>query len=245
MFVNLNIILTAVNYHFRQPNTWYSNTWREIMTYVLYRTGNLAYIFSPLIFLFGGRNNILLWVTNWSHSTFLVLHRWVARVFAGQVLLHSIIAVVLYKAEVTYDTQVKAPYWIWGIVATLCVMILTFGSGLWIRNFAYEFFLLMHIVLSVILIVGCWYHVYDLYKFLGGIEDRIHAMAGVWFFDRLLRIVRIVSCGPRQATVTEIGEGYMRIDLPGIRWSSGPVINYFAINLHGLQKLQHYSLLSH
>ncbi|KAJ5652253.1 hypothetical protein N7507_009679 [Penicillium longicatenatum] len=178
MFVILNIILTAVNYHSRQPNAWYSNTWREIMAYVLYRT--------------------------------------------VQVLLHSIIAVVLYKAEGTYDTQVKSPYWIWGIVATLCVVILTFGSGFWIRNFAYEFFLLMHIVLSVILIVGCWYHAYDLYKSLGGIEDWIYAMAGVWFFDRLLRIVRIVSCGPRHATVTEIGEGYMRIDLPGIRWGSDP-----------------------
>lgn len=222
MFVILNIILTAVNYHSRQPNAWYSNTWREIMAYILYRTGNLAYIISPLIFLFAGRNNILLWLTNWSHSTFIVLHRWVARVFAVQVLLHSIIAVILYKAEGTYDTQVKSPYWIWGIVATLCVVILTFGSGLWLRKFAYELFLLMHIVLSIILIVGCWYHAYDLYKFLGGIEDWIYAMAGVWFFDRLARIARIAICGPRRANVTEIGEGYLRLDVPGIPWGCDP-----------------------
>jgi hypothetical protein len=222
MFVILNIILTAVNYHSRQPNAWYSDTWREIMAYILYRTGNLAYIMSPLIFLFAGRNNILLWLTNWSHSTFMVLHRWMARVFAVQVILHSIIAVILYKAEGTYDAQVKAPYWIWGIVATLCVVILTFGSGLWLRKCAYESFLLMHIVLSVVLIVGCWYHAYDLYKFLGGVEDWIYAMAGVWFFDRLARFGRMARYGPRRVTVIEIGEGYMRIDVPGIRWGSEP-----------------------
>ncbi|KAJ5711102.1 hypothetical protein N7488_005258 [Penicillium malachiteum] len=66
------------------------------------------------------------------------------------------------------------------------------------------------------------YHAYDLYKFLGGIEDWIYATAGVWFFDRLARIARIVICGPRRATVTEIGEGYLWIDVAGIRWGCDP-----------------------
>ena len=43
-----------------------------------------------------------------------------------------------------------------GIVATLCAVLLTFGSGLYIRKFAYEVFLISHIVLSVMLVVGCW-----------------------------------------------------------------------------------------
>jgi hypothetical protein len=97
MFLILNIILTSVNYHSRQPNAWYSNRWRKIMAYVMYRTGALA--FYPLIFLFAGRNNFLLWLTNWSHSTFLTLHRWVSRVFALQVLLHSIVSMILYKPK--------------------------------------------------------------------------------------------------------------------------------------------------
>jgi hypothetical protein len=156
MFLLLNIILTSVNYVSHQPNAWYSTTWRDIMAFVLYRTGNFAYIIAPLIFLFSSRNNVLLWLTNWSHSTYLLLHRWVARIFALQVLLHSVIAVVLYKQEGTYDSAVSQPYWIWGIVATMCVVVLTFGSGLWIRSFQYEIFLLVHIVPSVILIVGCW-----------------------------------------------------------------------------------------
>ena len=222
IFVILNIILTCVNYQSRQPNAWYPGVWQEIMAYVLWRTGMFAYILMPLVFLFGGRNNILLWMTNWSHSTFILLHRWIARVFTLHALLHSILAVIAYKHSGTYEEQVSMPYWIWGIVATLCSVILCFGSGLYVRNFQYEIFLLTHIVLSVVLVVGCWYHYYDLYKFLGGVLDWIYATCAVWFFDRLLRIVRMVVVGPRRAQVTELGDGYVRIDIPGIRWGTEP-----------------------
>ena len=192
------------------------------MAYVLYRTGALAYMIAPLIWLFAGRNNILLWTTNWSRSTFLLLHRWVARIFKLQVLLHSIVAVILYKDEGTYAKAVKSPYWIWGIVATLCCVLLTFGSGRYVRDSAYEFFLLKHIVLSAILIVGCWYHAYDLYKYLGGYEDWVIAISVIWIFDRLGRVLRIVIAGPRRAKVTALNEGYVRIDIPGIRWGHQP-----------------------
>ena len=192
------------------------------MAYVLYRTGALAYMIALLIWLFAGRNNILLWTTNWSRSTFLLLHRWVARIFTLQVLLHSIVAVILYKDEGTYAKAVKSPYWIWGIVATLCCVLLTFGSGRYVRDYAYEFFLLKHIVLSAILIVGCWYHAYDLYKYLGGYEDWVIAISVIWMFDRLGRVLRIVIAGPRRAKVTALNEGYVRIDIPGIRWGCQP-----------------------
>lgn len=125
------------------------------MSYLLGRTGVYAYIFLPLLFLFAGRNNILLWLTNWSHSTYLVLHRWVARISTAQVLLHSIISLAKYIQTGMYPMEVVKPYWIRGIVATLCAVILCFGSGLYIRNNHYEIFLLSHIVLSEILVAGC------------------------------------------------------------------------------------------
>jgi hypothetical protein len=222
MFVLLNILFTAVNIESRQPNAWYPTVWREIMAYVLFRTGVYAYIMAPLLFLFAGRNNVLLWLTNWSHSTFLVLHRWIARVFTLQAILHSVVAVHVYRVDGTYDAQVVMPYWIWGCVATVVAVVLTFGSGLFVRKFAYELFLIMHIVLSVTLIVGCWYHAYDLYRFLGGYQVWLYAVIGVWFFDRLARIARIIVAGPRRAKVIEISNELVRIDIPGIRWVADP-----------------------
>ena len=53
MFLILNVILTSVDFQSRQPNAWYSKKWREIMAYILYRTGALAYMIVPLIWLFG------------------------------------------------------------------------------------------------------------------------------------------------------------------------------------------------
>ena len=96
MFFILNLILTAVNYEFKQPHAWYATQGKEVTAYIFYRTGTFAFVLAPLVILFSSRNNILLWMTTWSHSTFLLLHRWVARIFALQVLLHTVLALPIY-----------------------------------------------------------------------------------------------------------------------------------------------------
>ncbi|KAJ9192847.1 hypothetical protein DTO164E3_7993 [Paecilomyces variotii] len=218
IFLILNIVLTAVNFQSRQPNAWYSSTWHEIMAYVLYRTGAFAYIIAPLIWLFAGRNNILLWASNWSHSTFLVLHRWVARIFTLQVLLHSIIAVILYKAEGTYGEAVKSPYWIWGIVATLCCVLLTFGSGLYLRSYATS---------SSCSNILC---------------SPSFSLSAAGTMPTIWRVLHIAIVCPHRAKVTVLNEEYVRIDILGIRWGSEPgrhVYVYFP-GLHPLRPWENY-----
>lgn len=217
MFFILNVVLSAVNYEPKQPHAWYATQRKEITAYIFYRTGVLAFVLAPLVFLFSSRNNILLWMTNWSHSTFLLLHRWLARIFALQVLLHTLLALPLY-----YPLEAKKEYWIWGAVATVAVMILVVGSGLYVRLFAYEFFLISHILLSIFVIVGCWYHIKLWIGLTWGYETWLYAACAVWFFDRLARVGRIVTLGPRRAKVTDLGGGYVRVDVFGIRWGSEP-----------------------
>lgn len=65
LFLILNVVFTAVGYRSDQPNAWNPTVHSEIMSYVLNRTGTLAYVITPLLFLFAGRNNVLLWMTNW------------------------------------------------------------------------------------------------------------------------------------------------------------------------------------
>ncbi|CAK7215173.1 hypothetical protein SBRCBS47491_002393 [Sporothrix bragantina] len=227
LFFGLNVILTSVNYRAREPSAWYISTPYEIAAYVLYRTGEIGYILLPLVFLFGSRNNFLLLVpgaAGWSHATYLVLHRWVARVFALQAILHSLIGLVLYKLNGSYASESVKPYWAWGIVATVMVVLLTFGlSGLAARNYSYELFLAGHVIFSAVLLVGCWYHAYDLYKFLGGVFDFLYASMSVWFFDHLLRVLKVIGkLGHRRARVTDLGGAtdIVRIDIPGVRWTS-------------------------
>lgn len=224
-FFILNFVLSAVNYESKQPHAWYATQRKEITGYIFYRTGVLAFVLAPLVILFSSRNNILLWMTNWSHSTFLLLHRWIARIFALQVLLHTLLALPLY-----YPMEAKKEYWIWGAVATVAVMILVVASGLYVRSFVYEVFLITHILLSVFVIVGCWHHIKLWIGLTWGYETWLYAACAVWFFDRLARVGRILRTGLRRAKVTDLGGGYVRVDVVGIRWGSEPgkhVYTYF------------------
>ena len=108
-------------------------------------------------------------------------------------------------------------------------MVLTYAmlifSHLYFRRLAYETFLVLHILLAVFVITGCWYHVilnfgYNFY------DNRLYAACAVWFFDRLLCVLRIANNGVRRAIVIEIGADYERIDLQGVRWASKA--GYFA-----------------
>lgn len=74
----LNIIFLAVDYKTLYPERkmqWYTNQYQELMAYFMWRTGVLAFCQTPILFLFATRKNVLLWLTNWSHSTFMLLHR--------------------------------------------------------------------------------------------------------------------------------------------------------------------------
>ena len=222
MFLALNVILTAAGYRSVQPNAWFATQWQEIMGYVSARTGVLAFALTPLVILFSGRNNLLLWATNWSHSTFMILHRWVARIYALQVILHSITELVLYIDQGEYETESKTEYWIWGIVATVFVCAMLVFSTLVLRRWSYEVFLIGHIIMAVFVIVGSWYHVEFLFQRKWGYEFWLYASVAVWFSDRLIRVFRVLKNGPRRAVVTEVAEDIVRVDVKGIRWSAEP-----------------------
>ena len=118
----------------------------------------------------------------------------------------------------------------WGAVATVAVMILVVASGLYVRSFGYEFFLIMHMLLSIFVLVGCWYHIKLWIGLTWGYETWLYAACAVWFFDRLARMARILRTGLRRARVTDLGGGYVRVDVTGIRWGSEPgkhVYTYF------------------
>ncbi|KAG6358958.1 hypothetical protein INS49_012478 [Diaporthe citri] len=218
MFTLLVLMLSAVNYKSMQPHAWYSDPHDEILAYVFYRTGVFAFVMAPLTFLFSSRNNVLLWATSWSHSTFLLLHRWVARLFALLALLHSLMALPLY-----YPAEATQEYWIWGAVATMVLMTLAVGSGLYVRRSYYEFFLIWHIILSVSVLAGCWYHIKLWTPDLAwGYETWLYGAFAILAFDRLARVARVLKNGMRRARVTELGGGYVRVDVAGIRWGAHP-----------------------
>ena len=72
------IFLSIFPLAFLYPNSISSTAATQIMRIVGCRTGILGMADFVAIFLFSSRNNPLLWITDWSHSTYLLLHRWIA-----------------------------------------------------------------------------------------------------------------------------------------------------------------------
>ncbi|OAA59061.1 ferric reductase-like transmembrane component [Niveomyces insectorum RCEF 264] len=223
VLVVLNVVFLAVGYRTawpRQTEQWYADRYQELMAYFMWRTGVLAFCQMPVLVLFSTRNNLLLWLTNWSHATYLLLHRWVARLFLVQTLLHSLLALVLYQHTGAYAASLVTGWWIWGCVATVAAVLLVLGSVLVFRQRAYELFLATHVVLAVLCVVGCWYHVYIGYENTFGYETWLYATIAVWFADRLARVARVLKTGLRRAVVTEVGPTLVRVDIPGVRWAA-------------------------
>lgn len=220
----LNIIFLAVGYKTLWPHEefqWYKNHYQELMAYLMWRTGALAFCQMPVLFLFSSRNNILLWLTNWSHETYMLLHRWLARLFLLQTLLHSIISLVLYQNDGYYVSTVGTPLWIWGCVGSVAAVIIVLTSVLILRQRAYELFLITHVVMAVICVVACWYHVWYDDEGCFGYATWLYATFAVWFFDRMVRVARVLKAGIQRAQVTDINATIARVDIPGVRWA-GP-----------------------
>ncbi|KAK6363063.1 hypothetical protein TWF730_000510 [Orbilia blumenaviensis] len=221
MFFILNVILTCVNYHRSQPHPWWFPPKEEILAYIGYRTGHISYALLPLVILFSGRNNFLLWVTNWSYATYMLLHRWIARIFALHAIIHSIVLLLTYQGTGSYPVESVKPYWQWGIVATVLVCAMLVLSQLYFRRLSYEIFLIGHILMAVFVIAGCWYHVILKWGF-NFYDNWLYAACAVWFFDRLIRVIRTAKNGIRRAVVTELDADHVRVDIQGVRWPSKP-----------------------
>lgn len=72
----------------------YTHSWPDTRTqwlrYIADRTGILSFANFPLIWVFGIRNNLLLWLTGWDFGTYNNFHRWVARISTVQAIVHSV-----------------------------------------------------------------------------------------------------------------------------------------------------------
>lgn len=192
----------------------------DILNYLGMRTGILSMGLLPLTVLFAGRNNILLYLSNWSHSTYLLLHRWVARLCLLVVILHSLIEVVRYSLKGTYGAELAKPYLQWGIVGLLAAFIMIVAGQF--RKYQYELFLISHIILAIIFIAGTWYHLEYKFQRDRGYQQWIYLCSGIWFFDRVVRLGRVLKTGIRRATLTPIGEEVVRVDIESVRWSAVP-----------------------
>ncbi|KAI0977137.1 ferric reductase like transmembrane component-domain-containing protein [Xylaria arbuscula] len=196
IYVALNIIFSSVSFRSFQPNIYWPSQTSELCEYVGNRTGTLSLVNISIAILFAGRNNLLIAITGWSQTTFLTLHRWVARVATLQAIAHSAVYTLAYidpgyDGATPYSVEAAEPFYWWGIIATVAVSLAAAFAVLPLRIALYELFLTVHIILIILTLVACWYHLVPHFGFEYGYQVWLYICFGFWSADRLARLVRI------------------------------------------------------
>lgn len=226
----LNVIFLTAAYIIRQPQHNFPSRGEQELSIIGNRAGVLAMGNAVVLFLFASRNNPLMRITGWSHGTYLLLHRWLGYWTLFHTVLHSVMLLAYYKVYGNYAKEIVREYWIWGIVSTVGAVAILPTSLLAVRQRLYEFFLASHIVLSLLFIIGYYYHIWFCYQYKWGYEIWVYIVGGIWGLDWLIRIVRTALQRKRTAVVTFVPDTdneYMRIDVEGVCISDGTVYLYF------------------
>ncbi|CBY01294.1 similar to ferric reductase transmembrane component 4 [Plenodomus lingam JN3] len=214
----LNIILLLAPYTITQPQASFTTRAKQIISIVGNRAGTMAMGNVVAMFLFSSRNNVLLYLTDWSYSTYMLLHRWLGYWTAIHTVVHSCMLWSCYAQAGAYETESIRQYWTWGIAGTVAVCALIPTSLLPLRQRFYEFFIVSHVALSLLFLIGYYYHIWYVYEYNWGYEIWMFVAAGIWALERCIRIARMVSHGTCTAIVTVVpntDSEYIRIDIKG------------------------------
>lgn len=182
LYLILNIILCFVHYDLIS----FEVKKLQLARYVADRTGIISFAHFPIVFLFSGRNNMMLWVTGWSYDTFSAYHRWVSRCMVLHAVIHSIAWSVYCTIDGSFSGMFSDTYWNWGVAATVIGCVMVGFSAHFFRSRFYELFQVLHIVFAIVFTIGCVWHSYYM-----GWMQWIWAGVSIWAFDRFLRVARI------------------------------------------------------
>lgn len=208
-FVLLTIIMLAADYKIPEEDVLHNNHAVTVIHHIANRFGILSILLVPLVILLAGRNNILQWITRWNFGTFMLYHRWIARMCVFLVFMHSVLAVLRASLGKVLGDVAGAAWMICGYIGTVCCLLLCSLSFLQFRRKYYELFYVSHVVLGILFLACSWAHLSRLgYLFFSTIA------LTVWLVDRVIRLVRLISFGFPMATVTMHAHETLRVVIP-------------------------------
>jgi predicted ferric reductase len=235
-FVSLNVILCTCSYELTDGNLYWPEKSAQLLRFVSDRTGIISLVNFPLVWLFGMRNDALMWMTGWGFGTYNAFHRWVARVATLQAVVHSLGYTVMIFASGGWSDFLKflSKHYFWnGELATIAMCALLAFSLYGIRRAHYEIFLVTHIVLSIVALWTMYYHVEIFIN--GEWNIFIWPCLLIWTLDRVLRAGRTIAFNRRfwntKATVSyDSASNLVRMDVDGSKnWLSPQPGTYYYI----------------
>ncbi|KAL6452287.1 CFL1 Probable ferric reductase transmembrane component [Candida maltosa Xu316] len=215
-FLIVMIIMVSINTDYIPGDPVLFNRAAARLRYVVDRCGIIATMMMPLVFLFAGRNNFLQWITRWQYARFVTFHRWTSRVMYCLIIIHA----AGYTKELGdfYTAELKESFLKAGIVAAVSGGVMLMQGFLYLRRRWYEVFLIGHIVLAIMWVAGAWIHVDKL-----GYVYFMYPVLAVWFFDRFVRIIRLLAFGFPLAEVQLLSDETLKVSIPTSNyWKSSP-----------------------
>ncbi|KAL7930453.1 ferric reductase [Trichoderma chlorosporum] len=160
------------------------------------RAGTLALVNMVPLIIMAGRNNPLIGLLQISFDTYNLLHRWMGRIVAVEVIIHTIAWAIPSVAESgwsgVWKSIFKSAFLGFGGLGTLCLTLIFILAVSPIRHAFYETFLNLHILLAAISFACAWIHCVKA-SVPGGLPQLpwVMAIVSLWLADRLARIVRL------------------------------------------------------
>lgn len=159
-----------------------------------------------------------------------LFHRWTARVATFQGIAHSIgYSYIKYGKLWRSTTREPWGYWATGVYATIVMSLLLPLSIRPLRVKAYEIFLSLHIVFSLLVLIFLFLHVYRF-----GFAPIVYLSFGIWISDRLLRIARVIYLSYRtvrtqnaQVEITAEDPALLRLTVTSTKHKPKPGDYYF------------------
>ncbi|EJF56585.1 hypothetical protein DICSQDRAFT_71178 [Dichomitus squalens LYAD-421 SS1] len=148
------------------------------------RGAHLASCQLPFIVALAGKNNLISLITGIGHEKLNILHRAAARTCLILLWVHALSRAI---SGLPPSHDFSHGWMRWGAVGLTAFTLLTVLSVRFIRNALFEFFLLSHIALVGIFIVGGYLHARAV-----DYGDYFWPALVVWAFDRVLRTARLI-----------------------------------------------------
>ncbi|KAL6856373.1 ferric reductase like transmembrane component domain-containing protein [Trichoderma novae-zelandiae] len=204
VFLLMNIGFCIHGYRIIDDSLYFGTPTKQVLRYVADRTGIISFANFPLIWLFGMRNNVAIWLTGWDFGTYNNFHRWCARISTLEAVVHSILYTILIFKNGGWNYYAWwFTMWFWnaGQIATISMCALLVFSVYWIRRRCYEAFLVIHIGLSILILFTMLGHVSI---FDGEYDALFWIPAFIWAFDRAMRLLRVIVYNPGRWSTTAL-----------------------------------------
>lgn len=132
-------------YQFSKPTSVDTAITLQLSRNLSYRCGIIGATQVPLLVLFGGRNNIMLFSTGWSLDIFNVFHKWISRGAIINLIIHGVAFSINLGLKGRYIRIWQHDYWKWGVATLCCGGLILIQSLHYFRQKKYEVFLILHI----------------------------------------------------------------------------------------------------